>query len=413
MSPRSYGLVERDAEIATIHSVLERASVTGERLVMSGRPGMGRSALLLVARDYAVANGWNVLTATSTESSSHIPYSLLTELLSPLLAGIVSPESVLAGPSTMLRQLATAVPDGDELSPASVAYAVREALLGLADTTPTAIIMDDHHWADSESLEVLGMLLNPLADRHIAVVLTVREPWHLHSILDEFLASPLTLTLRPAPLSLEGIGMMSPGVDAEGVLARTGGVPLYVVAAIDGSSVSGTRLAAAIRQRLLARGPWAMRVAVAAALCEAPVSRHLLRDATGATRDELDVALRELADDDILTVSADVIAPRYPMVGEMLPRLLSPDELVALSASVREAERRAALRETNPLVGAPLTVAELRVSELAADGRSNTEIAELLFVTRKTVEFHLRRSFRKLDISSRAMLAAALETQAP
>jgi DNA-binding CsgD family transcriptional regulator len=411
MSPRSHGLVERDDEIATIESVLARAAVTGERLVMSGRPGMGRSALLMVARDYALANGWNVLTATSTESSSRIPYSLLTELLAPLLGPIVSAESILAGPSTMLRQLASLAPDDAELSPASVAYAVREALLGLADTTPTAIIMDDHHWADGESLEVLGMLLNPLADRHIAVVLTLREPWHLHRILDDFLASPLTLTIRPAPLSLDGIGMLT--TDAESVFERTGGVPLYVAAAVDGSAVAGTRLAAAIRQRLLARGPLAVKVAVATALCVGPVPRRLLRDATGATRDELDEAVRALADDDIVAVSGGAITIRYPMVGEMLPRLGSPEELSEISASVLEAERREALRETNPLVGTPLTDAELRVSELAAGGRSNTEIAELLFVTRKTVEFHLRRSFRKLDITSRAMLPAALTSQAP
>ncbi|MDQ1546958.1 MAG: hypothetical protein QOH69_1862 [Actinomycetota bacterium] len=411
MSHRSHGLIERDDEIATIESVLDRAAATGERIVVSGRPGLGRSALLMVARNYALANGWNFLTATSTESSSRIPYSLLTELLSPLLAPIVSAESVLAGPSTMLRQLARLAPEDEELSPASVAYAVREALLGLADTTPTAIIMDDHHWADVESLEVLGMLLNPMADRHIAVVLALREPWHLHRILDEFLASPLTLTLRPAALTVEGIRTLSS--DAERILGRTGGVPLYVMAEVDGSSVAGTRVAAAIRQRLLARGPWATRIAVATALTAGPVSRELLRNATGATRDEVDTALRELTDDDIVTIAEGIIDIRFPVVAELLPRLCSPEQLADLSAAVREAERRAALREANPLVGTPLTEAELRVSELAAGGHSNTEIAELLFVTRKTVEFHLRRSFRKLDITSRAMLTSALESRAP
>jgi DNA-binding CsgD family transcriptional regulator len=410
-SPGSRGLVERDSEIATIETVLARSAVTGERIVVSGRPGMGRSALLMVARDYALANGWTVLTATSSESTSHVPYSLLTELLSPLLTPIVSAESVVAGPSTMLRQLASFGPDGDELSPTSVAYAVRAALLGLADTTPTAIVMDDHHWADSESLEVLGMLLNPLADRHIAVVLTVREPWQLHPVLAEFLASPLTLTIRPAPLSVDGIRTMSP--EAESILERTGGVPLYVAAAIDGSSVAGTRLAAAIRQRLLGSGPWAARVAVAIALCAGPVSRQLLRGVTGATFGEIDDALGELADEDLVTVSEGVVAIRHPMVAELLPALCSPAELSDLSDAVREAERRAALRAVNPLVGAPLTEAELRVSELAASGRSNSEIAEELFVTRKTVEFHLRRSFRKLEISSRAMLLTALTSRAP
>jgi DNA-binding CsgD family transcriptional regulator len=409
LGPRD--LVERDSEIATIETVLARSAVTGERIVVSGRPGMGRSALLMVARDYAVANGWNVLTATSSESTSHVPYSLLTELLAPLLNSTVSAESVVAGPSTMLRQLASLGPDDGELSPASVAYAVRAALLGLADITPTAIVMDDHHWADSESLEVLGMLLNPLADRHIAVVLTVREPWRPHPVLDEFLASPLTLTIRPAPLSIDAIRTMS--ADAESVLERTGGVPLYVVAAVDSSSVAATRVAAAIRRRMLARGPWAARVAVATALSAGPVSRSLLRAITGATSVELDEALRALDDEDIVTVSDGVVAIRYPIVAELLPQLCSPAELADLSDAVREAERREALRAINPLVGAPLTEAELRVSELAASGRSNTEIAEQLFVTRKTVEFHLRRSFRKLDITARGMLPAALKSQAP
>jgi DNA-binding CsgD family transcriptional regulator/biotin operon repressor len=306
----------------------------------------------------------------------------------------------------MLRALAALSPEDDELSPASVAYAVREALLGLADTTPTAIIMDDHHWADSESLEVLGMLLNPLADRHIAVVLAVREPWELHPILEEFLASPLTLTIRPAPLTARGIRALSP--DAEGILERTGGVPLYVATVIDGSAIAETRVAAGIRQRLRARGSVATRIAVATALGTGPVNRALVRDATGASRAEVEEAVNGLTDDDILFAAGTAIGIRYPMVAEYLPQLCTPDELTELTARFAEAQRRAELRAANPLIGAPLTGAELRVSTLAARGLSNAEIAERLFVTRKTVEFHLRHSFRKLDIGSRSMLAAAL-----
>jgi DNA-binding NarL/FixJ family response regulator len=57
-----------------------------------------------------------------------------------------------------------------------------------------------------------------------------------------------------------------------------------------------------------------------------------------------------------------------------------------------------------------LTASERRVAQLAADGLSNKEIAQTLFVTIKTVEEHLSHAYRKLEISSRAQLDNALLT---
>ena len=59
-----------------------------------------------------------------------------------------------------------------------------------------------------------------------------------------------------------------------------------------------------------------------------------------------------------------------------------------------------------------LTAAERRVAELAAQGLRNREIAETLFVTLKTVEVHLGRSYSKLDIRGRSQLAQALGMEA-
>ena len=56
-----------------------------------------------------------------------------------------------------------------------------------------------------------------------------------------------------------------------------------------------------------------------------------------------------------------------------------------------------------------LTASERRVAQLAASGMSNKQIAQALFVTVKTVETHLHRTYQKLDVSSRAQLAQALE----
>jgi DNA-binding CsgD family transcriptional regulator len=57
---------------------------------------------------------------------------------------------------------------------------------------------------------------------------------------------------------------------------------------------------------------------------------------------------------------------------------------------------------------AALTRSERRIAGLAADGRRNREIAEELFVTIQTVEFHLRNAYRKLGIASRRELPAEL-----
>jgi DNA-binding CsgD family transcriptional regulator len=58
-----------------------------------------------------------------------------------------------------------------------------------------------------------------------------------------------------------------------------------------------------------------------------------------------------------------------------------------------------------------LTASERRIAEMAADGASNPEIAQALFLTVKTVESHLSHAYRKLDIAGRAQLPEALPSK--
>jgi DNA-binding CsgD family transcriptional regulator len=128
------------------------------------------------------------------------------------------------------------------------------------------------------------------------------------------------------------------------------------------------------------------------------------------------------------------------------PRLETTRALVELGASLRRANQRAEAREPLQQAAdlafaggaralferartelaatgarprrdvllrgrAALTASELRISELAAGGQSNREIAQALFVTPKTVEYHLRNAYRKLGIETRRELAGALAAE--
>jgi DNA-binding CsgD family transcriptional regulator len=74
-------------------------------------------------------------------------------------------------------------------------------------------------------------------------------------------------------------------------------------------------------------------------------------------------------------------------------------ELLATGETVRK--RRAELRDE-------LTPQEAQIARMARDGHTSPEIAAQLFLSRRTVEWHLGKVFAKLGINSRKELAAAL-----
>jgi DNA-binding CsgD family transcriptional regulator len=102
-----------------------------------------------------------------------------------------------------------------------------------------------------------------------------------------------------------------------------------------------------------------------------------------------------------------ILARAVDLTDRLAARLL----LDRAAAELRAAGARPRRRH---LVGRDaLTPSELRVASLAAGGRTNREVAQMLFVTPKAVEFHLANAYQKLGIASRQDLAVALQPATP
>ncbi len=152
--------------------------------------------------------------------------------------------------------------------------------------------------------------------------------------------------------------------------------------------------------------------------------------ARAATRDEPDAAVVDLREAiDVLTDSganlqlaeALVELGSEPAAGDVAARraLLRDGMSSAHACGSGRVVTRAmdALRSTGARPRRPshrgadaLTPQERRITRLAAEGRGNREIAETMFLTRRTVELHLSNAYRKLGIEGRNELAAALDS---
>jgi DNA-binding NarL/FixJ family response regulator len=82
-------------------------------------------------------------------------------------------------------------------------------------------------------------------------------------------------------------------------------------------------------------------------------------------------------------------------------------ELLATGETVRKRTVHPA-RTRSGQASEPLTVQEAQVARLARDGLSNPEIGARLFISSRTVQYHLRKVFTKLGISSRNQLGRVL-----
>lgn len=200
-------MLERDRELAALHGALERARArNGRVVVVAGEAGIGKSSLL---RAFAagVPHGVRVLAGACDDL-----------LAPPAFAPLREAVRTVPGPlRDALDGTGDPVPDA--------------ALRQLADN-PSVLVVDDVHWADDATLDVLRHVARRLDDVPALVVLAYRSealtPGHpLQALLGALAGAPASY-LDLAPLSADAVAALAGDRDAAALHRATGGNPFFV-----------------------------------------------------------------------------------------------------------------------------------------------------------------------------------------
>jgi DNA-binding CsgD family transcriptional regulator/tetratricopeptide (TPR) repeat protein len=163
-------LVGRDVEAARVDAIFERLPEGGAALVVSGEPGVGKSALLQYARARADALGFRTLTVVGVESEAELAFAGLHQLLYPVL-GLVE---FLPAPQRGALEVAFGIASGSEPDAFLVALAAYQLVCDAAEECPLAILADDAHWLDRSTVGVLAFIARRLENESVALLVSVR-----------------------------------------------------------------------------------------------------------------------------------------------------------------------------------------------------------------------------------------------
>ncbi len=218
-------LHDRRNECAALERLLHRIRAGQSAvLVLRGEAGIGKTALLEFVA--ARATGCRVARAVGVQAEMELAFAGLHHLCAPMLDRI----DALPAPQQEALQVAFGLQEGSPPDRFLVALAALSLLAEAAETRPLVCLVEDAHWLDRASAQVLAFVARRLLAERIAVVFAVREP----SAADELAGLPeLRVEGLPDPDARALLESAVPGlVDArvrERILAETRGNPLALL----------------------------------------------------------------------------------------------------------------------------------------------------------------------------------------
>ncbi|GAA1617261.1 LuxR family transcriptional regulator [Nonomuraea maheshkhaliensis] len=340
--------VGRGEESAALAAALEAAVGQGPAVALvAGEAGIGKSRLLA---EFARSLGPGVRVAEGACAelgSDALPYAPFVTVLRRL----IRLDGVLPGP---YRQLARWFPELGEPGEAEGGkHRLYEEILTLVERVaadrPLVVFIEDLHWADAATRELLGFLARNLTQPGVLLAITHRPPGpadgQLGPLLAELSRRPRTTTLRLERLDRHDVARQlaailgtEPAADAvRRVHARSDGNPLFVEAL----ARAGERTPDSLRDLLLygprtLPGP-ARDLLRVTSVAGGRVAHRLLARVSGKDGAALDALLRELVDRSLLLTAGDGYDFRHALIRHVVYEDLLPGERARLHARYAEA----------------------------------------------------------------------------
>jgi predicted ATPase/DNA-binding CsgD family transcriptional regulator len=452
--------VGRDRELARLRQLAEHAGGgCGVLALVVGDPGMGKSCLVAQAAAHCRELGFDVFSGGADPTEQHWPFGVLAHALDRRLDPDMCISTLITRSGWNNQPLGGDALPGAELRLIDL---LLQRLRHRCATGPIVLIMEDLHWADSSSLAAIARLGRVAHDLPLLILCTLR-PGSPRPEVARFVAAMTrrdTPTIELAALPDDAVLALAstslggpPGPRLSRLLRATGGNPFYLTELLDAVAADGTAtptasgsidlpddrlppsVVATVLRQLRMLPAAALDVLRAASLLGHTFSVGELKLALSRPTAELAIGLRPAREAGLLAECGDRLAFKHELIRQIIyheiPRAVRsswhrdvaeafaragvPAERVAshLIAGAECGDRQDGVtldpprRRQHPYASwNGLTPAQRTVAGLLAQGLSNAEIAERLYVSRRTVESHVSAALHKLGVSSRLQLAA-------
>jgi predicted ATPase/DNA-binding CsgD family transcriptional regulator len=307
-------LIERSGFLASLGGVLGEALGGSGRLVfLGGEAGVGKTTLAATFADAAQAGSGRAGSGAVPEVRRGCCDSVTTaEALGPI--------------RDALPELAAAIDRADGVTRLRLFREVREKL----SAAPVLLLLEDVHWADEATLDILRFLGRRLAGTQLMILATFRSEeagreHPLTMVMGDLAGLPGVVRIQLPALSVTGVRQLlaaaGSALEAGTVFQLTGGNPFYVTEVI---AVGSGQVPATVRDAVLARvsrlSPAGREVAAAASVLGRPAGADLLAVVAGQPLTAVD----DCVERGVLVVDEGVVGFRHDLARLAVERSLPP-----------------------------------------------------------------------------------------
>jgi DNA-binding NarL/FixJ family response regulator/tetratricopeptide (TPR) repeat protein len=416
VEPRAKAFAGRAAELGTLEQALAAARAgRGAAILVAGEAGIGKTRLAAEVTHRARQAGWQTLLGRSIDLvGTELPYQPFAEALRPL-----------GGPRP------ADAPAGSQLEVFEETLAL---LTSHAAAAPVLLVLEDLHWADTSTLDLVVFLAHHLTERPVVLLATCRgdEPAskeRMRRLADGITRSDSGLVLDLGPLPPEDLAALlapAPPALAAAIVARSGGNPFFAEELLAAGPARTAELPRRVRDLLLQRvgrlDPATQGLLRLAAAAGRDVGYPLLRALAPDPEPDVRDSLRQAVEHEVLVAdqAAGTFRFRHPLLAEAVYSTILPGEREDLHARLAgELSRTAA---ASPAELAPHWAAAGRAAEALAASVEAARQAEAVFGLAEAAA-HLERALMLwpavpgaaalagLDLASLCSWAAGLASQ--